>query len=168
MASHTSASTREQTPHVTETNTTTITMSDAVRRRAQTVINDSSMDPRWWAVIRYGLETNDPWLPDLVRRADAGERIIDTIDFSLTPESTEGDPSEQKVDALAEIICRAGDESAPALLVLMATIENSTQPKVLANTAKHHAFTRCGESNLYGMVDDQIAIIEGELLGDLS
>ena len=48
--------------------------------------------------------------------------------------------------------------------MLMATIENATHPKVLANTAKHLAFTRCGELNLYGMVDAQIAVLEGELL----
>ena len=35
-----------------------------------------------------------------------------------------------------------------------------------ANTAKHFAFTRCGELNLYGMVDAQIAVLESELLAD--
>jgi D-aminopeptidase len=62
MASHSSASTREETPHVTET-ITTITISDALKRRAQSLINDSSIDSQWRAVIRYALETNDPWLP---------------------------------------------------------------------------------------------------------
>lgn len=51
-----------------------------------------------------------------------------------------------------------------ALLVLMASLENGTHPKVLANTAKHFAFTRCSEFNLYGMVDAQIAAVEAELL----
>jgi hypothetical protein len=46
----------------------------------------------------------------------------------------------------------------------MGTVENSTHPKLLVNTAKHFAFTRCGEATLYGMVDAQIATIEGELL----
>jgi len=50
------------------------------------------------------------------------------------------------------------------MLVLMGTLENSTPPKVLANAAKHFAFTHCGESNLYGMVDAQIAVVESELL----
>jgi len=45
----------------------------------------------------------------------------------------------------------------------MGTLENSTHPKLLANTAKHVAFACCGESNLYGMVDAQIAVVEGEL-----
>lgn len=65
------------------------------------------------------------------------------------------------------MICRADDEPgtrAAALLVLMATLENSSHPKALANAAKHLAFTRCGELNLYGMVEAQIAVVEGELL----
>ena len=92
------------------------------------------------------LETNDPWLADLVRRADEGEPILDTIDFSLEPQSNNNDSSEEKVEALAEIICRT-DESAAALFMLMGTLENSTHPKLLANAAKHLALTRRGESN---------------------
>ncbi len=64
------------------------------------------------------------------------------------------------------MICRAGDEpetKSAALLVLMAMLENATHPKALANSAKHFAFTRCGELNLCGMVDTQIAVLEGEL-----
>jgi hypothetical protein len=91
-----------------------------------------------------------------VRRVDAGETIIHNLNIPPT--------SEEKVEALAEIICRAGDEPSAALLVLMATLENASHPKALANTAKHFAFTRCVELNLYGMVYSQIAIIEGELL----
>lgn len=129
------------------------------------MINDRAIDPRWRALIRYALETNDPALADLVRRADARETIIDNmIDFSPTSESSDTDPDEEKIEALAEIICRAGDETAAALLVLMGTLENSAQPKTLANTAKHLAFTRCGESNLFGIVDAQIAIVESALL----
>jgi hypothetical protein len=84
--------------------------------------------------------------------------------FSQAPETDADDSSEEKIEVLAEIICRAGDESAAALFVLMGTMENATNPKLLANTAKHFAFTRCAESNLYGMVDAQITVIEGELL----
>ena len=40
---------------------------------------------------------------------------------------------------------------------------NATHPKALANMAKHSAFTRCGEVNLYGIVDAQIAVLEDEL-----
>jgi len=163
MTTHSSASVRQETPHVTDT-TTTITIGDALRRRSQSVINDRSIDPQWRAIIRYALETNDPWLADLVRRADAGETIINTIDLSQTPETNDDDSNEEKLEALAEIICRAGDEPAAALFVLMGTLEHSPQPKLIANMAKHFAFTCCGESNLYGMVDAQIAVLEGELL----
>jgi hypothetical protein len=46
----------------------------------------------------------------------------------------------------------------------MGTLENSGHPKLLANMAKHSAFTRCGESNLYGIVDAQLGVVEAELL----
>jgi len=78
-----------------------------------------------------------------------------------------GDFDEEKIEALTEMICRAGDDpgtKAAALLVLMATVENSSHPKALANAAKHLAFTRCGELNVYSMVDAQIAVAESELL----
>jgi hypothetical protein len=113
------------------------------------------------------LEINDPWLAELVRRADAGEAIGDTLDFDEAPETNKHDSNEEKIEALTELICRAGDEPgtrAAALLVLMATLEDSSHPKALANTAKHLAFIYCGELNLYGMVDAQIALAEGELL----
>jgi hypothetical protein len=94
MANHGSVSTREATPHATQT--TPITFSDALRRRAQSVIYDRSIDPEWRAIIRYALETNDPSLADLVRRADAGETIIDTTDFSERSECNETDLDEAK------------------------------------------------------------------------
>jgi hypothetical protein len=71
-----------------------------------------------------------------------------------------------KIEAMAEIICRAGDETAAALFVLMGTLETSTHPKVLANVGKHVAFTHCAESNLYGIVDAQIGVVESELLAE--
>ena len=97
MTTHSSASMREEALHVTETTNTII--SNALKRRAQSVINDTSIDPQWRAIVRYGLETNDPWLADLVRRADAGELIVDTIDFSLEPGSQEDDSSDEKIEA---------------------------------------------------------------------
>ena len=168
MSTHVSATALEETPH--ETETTQITISDALRRRALSVINDRRTDPQWRPIVRYALEINDPCLADLVRRADAGERIIDSPDFSLAPiTNDEDDSSEEKIETLTEIICQAGDQSAAALFVLMGTLENSTDPKLLLNTAKHFAFTHCGESNLFGMVDAQIAVVEAELLaGDES
>jgi len=139
---------------------------NALKRRAQAVFNDTSIDPQSRAIIRYAMEINDPWLAELVRRADAGETLFDTVDFSQTPDTNEHHSSHDKVEALVEMICRAGDEpetKAAAMLVLMATLENSTHPKALANTAKHLALTRCDELNLYGMVEEQIATVEREL-----
>ena len=166
MTLHGSASAQEETPH--ETETIQITISDALRRRAQSVIYDRSIDPQWRSIIRYALEISDPLLPDLVRRADAGEKIIETTEFAQTQESDEDDSHEERIEALAEIICRAGDEAVAALFVLMGTLENSAHPKLLANAAKHFAFTRCAELNLYGMVDAQLPLVEGELLADSS
>ncbi len=163
MANHSSATVREQTPHVNKT-TRSSTIIDALKRRAQSVLNDRSIDAQSRAIIRYALETNDAWLAELVRRADADEAIVDAIDLLQTPGSTS---EEDKIEALAEMICRGGDEpgtKSAALLVLMATLENSARPKVLANTAKHFAFTRCGELDLYGIVDAQIPVLERQLL----
>jgi hypothetical protein len=97
-------------------------------------------------------------------RTEAGETIIDSIGFPQPLDTIEHDTNRQKIEALAEIICRAGDESPAALLVLMGTLENSTDPRALAHTVKHFAFTRCGELNLFGMVEAQIAVIESDLL----
>ena len=82
-------------------------------------------------------------------------------------EADKNDSGRRKVEALAEIICGAGDQSAAALFVLMGTMQNSNEPEALANTVKHFAFTRCGELNVFGMVDAQIAIVEGELLAHM-
>src|SRR5918994_6541970 len=76
MANHSSATVRE-TPHVNKTSRTN-TIVNALKERAQAVLNDRSIDPESRAIIRYALETNDPWLADLVRRADAGEAVIDS------------------------------------------------------------------------------------------
>ena len=166
MTTHSSATAHEETPHVTETTAINI----AVKRRAESVINDRSIDAGSRTLIRYALEINDdPLLAELVRRVDAGESIVD-INYSELPViSFEDDLSEAKIEALTELICQAGDEpdiKSAALLVLMATLENAAYPKVLANTAKHLAFTHCGELNLCGMVDAQVAVIEAEVIAD--
>jgi hypothetical protein len=168
MTTHTSAPALEETPHVTETTRTTI-VRDALKRRAQSVINDRSIDAESRALIRYGLEINDPSLAELVRCADGGESIVDALERSETRETNQDDLSEEKVEALAKIICRPGNDpetKSAALFVLMGTLEHSGDPRLLANSAKHFAFSRCGELNLYGMVDAQIAVIEGELLAN--
>ena len=147
MTNLSSARPREETPH----------NSDALKRRAQSIINDKSIDAQTRSLIRYAREINDPWLPDLVRCVDAGESIIDNLFVAS---------SEEKIKALTNLICRAGDEPSAALLVLLSTLENSTHPKALAITAKHLAFTRCGELKVYGMVKAQIEILEGDVLVD--
>lgn len=68
---------------------------------------------------------------------------------------------------LIEIISQTGDDpgtKSVALLVLMAALQNSEHPKILANVAKHFASARCGELNVCGMVDAQVAVLENELL----
>jgi len=88
MANHGSATVREATPHATQTthaNQTTRTkviVLNTLTQRAQAVLNDKSIDSESRAIIRYGLEVNDPWLGDLVRRVESGERIGEAFDFS--------------------------------------------------------------------------------------
>lgn len=143
---------RDETLH--STNASRFTISDAVKRRAQAIINDELTDAPTRALIRYGLEINDPSLPELILCIDNGESILDHVYVAS---------SEEKIEALTDLICHAGDEPSMALLVLLATLENSTHPKALANAAKHIAFTRCGELNLHGMVDAQITMLEDKL-----
>ena len=167
MTTHSSsAPERGATPHATNS-TTNNTINDAVRRRAHALINDRTIDASERVWIRYALKTNDAsGLAELVRRADAGEPIVDD---SHLLEAHEELSTEEKLERLAEMICQAGDQSetrSAALLVLMSTLENSTEPKVLANHVKHLAFTRCGELNCYGMVDVQIAAMESGLLAN--
>jgi hypothetical protein len=99
-----------------------------------------------------------------VRRTDAGETLIDSAGY-LTISST----VEEKIEALAKIICRTGDEpgtKSAAPLVLMSTLENALRPEALSNLAKHLAFTHCGELNFAGMVEAQIEVFESDLLMD--
>ena len=165
MTTHSSAQALTETPHATNSITNN-TISDAVRRRAHSLINDRTIDANERVWIRYALETNDvSGLAELVRRADAGEPIIDDSHVIEINEEA----IDEKLEQLAEMIFQAGDlpeMRAAALLVLMSTLENSENPRVLANHLKHIAFTRCGELNCFGMVDAQIAAIESELLGD--
>ena len=154
MANHSSATLRRETLHANRT-TRTNTIMNALTQRAQSLLNDQSIDAESRAILRHALETNDPWLAEMVRRADAGETVVDGTDNA--------DSSREKIEALADIICGGGNESAAALFVLMGTLQNSADPAVLANTVKHFAFTRCGELNVFGMVDAQIAVLESEL-----
>ena len=167
MASHSSARAREQSPHsINSITNNTLKLNpngDDVRQRAWSLLRDKSLDEGSRSLIGYALEIDDPALPKLVRRAEKGESVIDTIVATNTPGD---DPTEQKVNILAETICEAHDPGirAAALLVLMSALENADDPKSLANNVKHYAFTRCGELNVYNIVDAQIAALENELL----
>ena len=107
-----------------------------------------------------------------MKRADlcSNTSLIDTVDFSQEPQArNDDDLAVDKIEALAEMICRGGDEpdtKSAALLVLMAALEDSPHPKAVANTAKHLAFHHCAERNLCGMVDEEIRILEAELFAD--
>lgn len=167
MVKHDSATVREHTPRkinsVTNNTLNQTQISDALRRRAESVIHDKSIDTGSRNIIRYAFEINDPMLLELVQRVKAGECIVDNIVAADTPEN---DSTEQRVEALAEMVCQGDDPGrrAAALLVLLSALENADDPRSLANTAKHCAFTRCGEMNVYGIVDVQITMLERELL----
>ena len=84
------------------------------------------------------MEINDPWLAELVRRADEGETALETIDFSQTPDTPEQDLTDKRMRALAEMICRDGNEpetKSAALLVLMSLIEDSAYPEVCVDAS---------------------------------
>ncbi|HKV34810.1 MAG TPA: hypothetical protein VJP89_10825 [Pyrinomonadaceae bacterium] len=174
MLNHNSGVDRDETPHANPNqqpnqNTPGFNRCIAIAysRRAESVINDKSIDPQTRAMIRYALETSDPWLAELLRRVDAGESLVDTVDFSQEPKArNDDDLYVDKIEALAEMICRGGDEpdtKSAALLVLMAALENSPHPKALANTAKHYAFNQCAERNLCGMVEAEARVLEDQL-----
>ena len=162
MENHSSASVRE-TPHGSRISRTN-TIMDALRRRAQAILNDPTIDPESRQIIRYALETHDPWIARLVRRAEAGEDVMDNL---RSVDINEEDEGEGKIVALAEMICRAGDEPAvksAALVLLMSAIETATESRALAKTAKLIALSRCGELNYCGVLDAQIVTFENELL----
>jgi hypothetical protein len=155
---------REQAPHSITNNILKLNSNgDDVRQRAWSLLRDKSLDEGSRSLIGYALEIHDPKLPELVRRAEAGESVVDNIVATNKPENG---PTEPRVDVLAEMICLAHDPGirAAALLVLMSALENADDPKSLAKNVKHYAFTRCGEMNVCGMVDAQIAVLERELL----
>ena len=71
MAKDSSATVRSETPH----------LGAAIKQRAQDLINNKSIDVATRKLLRYGLEIDDPLIPNLIRRVDAGERIIDDEGF---------------------------------------------------------------------------------------
>ena len=136
MSTHGSATALEETLH--ETETTQITISDALRRRALSVINDRRTDPLsvtlWRSTIRGLLTLCGAPVPEKRSSTRPTSRL------------SHNEPEQRR------------------RRFIMGTLENSRDPKLLANTGKHFAFSRCGELNLFGMVDAQLAVVEAELL----
>ena len=66
---HTTTSTNDNVNHEAKH-----TISEAHRRRAESLLRDRSIDADTRTIIRYGLELGDSWVSELVRRADAGDR----------------------------------------------------------------------------------------------
>ncbi|HET9713435.1 MAG TPA: hypothetical protein VFP64_16190 [Pyrinomonadaceae bacterium] len=89
MLNDSSAIDLAETPHVNQTTRT------ALKRRAESILNDKSIDAQSRAVIRYALEINDPWLAELVRHVDAGEAVVD-MDFSEFSENSDDVSGEQR------------------------------------------------------------------------
>jgi hypothetical protein len=150
MVCHISAKEREEAPHATtSTNNMTTNLNDSfvsdLKQRVQIVIDESLMDT----------ETRTP------------EIDVDSMHFSETGVMIEDDPIVEKVQILADMICRAGDEPAiksAALLVPMATLQTAPDLKELASSAKRVAFIHCGDLDVYGIVDAHIPVLESELL----
>ena len=67
MASDSSATVRSETSHV----------SAVLKQRAESLINNLSIDGTTRNILRYALEIDDPLLAKLVPRVDAGEGIVD-------------------------------------------------------------------------------------------
>lgn len=67
MVKDSSATVRSETPHVNA----------VLKQRAESLINNKSIDGTTRNLLRYALEIDDPLLPNLVARVDAGESIID-------------------------------------------------------------------------------------------
>src|SRR5690348_6112196 len=79
---------------------------------------------------------------------DAGENIAEPLEYpravAVVKDNARAETcNEEKVEELAEIICRANDRCAAALVALMRTLEKSVDAKPLVNKAKHFAFARC-------------------------
>jgi hypothetical protein len=71
MTTHSSSTDAQQTSPANKNK-----ISNSLKRNARALINDNSIDGRGRNLIRYALMTSDPWLPELVRRANAGEPLV--------------------------------------------------------------------------------------------
>src|ERR1044072_3756687 len=100
MLNHKSAQLRDETPPQTHS-ITNKPISEALKRRAQSLIKDSTIDAGERTWIRYALEINDPALAEMVRRADAGEPIIDDARPIGSYEEVSTEENEDRVAGVA-------------------------------------------------------------------
>jgi hypothetical protein len=84
-----------------------LTTAMLVKRRAQSIINDKSIDGETRAIIRYGLEINDH-----------GSATWSAPSMQAKPSSINlyVHSSEEKIETLTDLICRAGDEASALYL----------------------------------------------------
>ena len=75
MARHSSASLRQHSPAPRKTKSKVLDAN--LERRARRLIADSSIPGQTRNLILYALEIKDPYLPQIVRRVEAGEMTID-------------------------------------------------------------------------------------------
>ena len=77
MATHTSASLREEAATLREEESQEIDAS--VKRRARLIMTNGTIPRRTRSLIRYALEKKDRQLGQIVRRVWAGEIVIDHV-----------------------------------------------------------------------------------------
>ena len=70
MTKHGSASPRKQESRTLDAN---------LKRRARKLATDGRVDPGTRSLIRYGLDTKDQYLEQIVNRVEAGEMSVDHI-----------------------------------------------------------------------------------------
>jgi len=70
MATHTSATLREEKSHIVDA---------SLKRRARLLITNGSIPRQTRSLIQYALEIKDPDLVQLVHRVEAGETTIDHV-----------------------------------------------------------------------------------------
>ena len=70
MATHSSATPREQESHIIDA---------SLKRRARLLITNSSIPRQTRSLMQYALEIKDPDLVQLVHRVEAGEMTIEHV-----------------------------------------------------------------------------------------
>lgn len=82
MTKHSSVSTppnKQQNQAAKPLRRSRLPLSDTVKERARKIIRNKAIDANIRAAVRYGCEINDPWTPELVRRVEAGEPILEGL-----------------------------------------------------------------------------------------